>query len=124
MYKKFLYTITLAIALSACSVYRIDSEDITTEYYPSKSSPSEVVYLEEPDRNFKIIGYVKINAERRQRLGEIIEKMKREAAILGADGITNIKSDATGRWKQLPAQDIIGNGYVRANFTSTAIVFN
>lgn len=123
MPKKYLLTLMLAVCLSACSLYRIDSEDITTEYYPSKSSPADVVYLEEPDRNFEIIGYVKINAERRQRLGEIIEKMKREAAILGADGITNIKTDATGTWKQLPAQEVIGNGYVRANFTATAIIF-
>ncbi len=49
--------------------------------------------------------------------------MKREAAILGADAITNIQSDATGAWKKLPAQEVVGNGYVRANFTATAIVF-
>ncbi len=123
MLKQIFAALTLTLFLSGCSLYHVDSEDIATDYYPSKSSPNEVVYLEEIKRSFEIIGYVTVNAERRQRVGEIIEKMKREAAILGGDAITNIKSDATGQWKQLPAQELIGNGYVRANFTATAVVF-
>ena len=121
--KKFFALIMLALCTSACSVYHINSEDISTEYYVSKKSPSDVVYIEDLTRPHEIIGYVTVNTERRQRVSEVIEKMKRETAILGGDAITNIKTDATGAWKRLPAQEMLGNGYVRANFTATAVVF-
>jgi len=114
--------ILLTSLLSACSVYHIDSQDITTNYYPSKKSIAEVVYIETVSRPHEVIGYVTVNAERRQPLSEVLEKMKREAAILGGDAITNVKTDSTGRWKKLPAQALIGNAYVRANFTATIIV--
>ena len=56
-------------------------------------------------------------------MDQIIEKLKREAAVLGADAITDIKTDSTGTWKKLPLQHVLGNAYVRANFTATAVVF-
>ncbi|MFT5387374.1 MAG: hypothetical protein ACI9E5_000501 [Candidatus Omnitrophota bacterium] len=119
----FLMAISLVFSLSACTLYHINSEDISTDYYPSKKSPTDVVYLEDINRPHEIIGYVTVNAERRQRISEIIEKMKRETGLLGGDAITNIKSDSTGGWKALPVQDLIGNSYVRSNFTATAVVF-
>lgn len=47
--------------------------------------------------------------------------MKREAAILGGDAITDIQSDATGTWKRLPIQKTIGNAYVRSNYTAEVV---
>ncbi len=112
------------VMLSGCSVYYIHSKDISLDYHPSKKTAADVVYIEKPNRPYKVIGYVTINTERRHRISEIIDKMKREAAIMGGDAITDIKTDATGAWKRLPAQHIIGNAYIRANFTAKVIIFN
>ena len=123
MRNQIIILIFITLSLSSCSVYQIESKDISTEFYASKKSDFNVVYIEDIKRPHKVIAYINVSTERRQTLGDVIEKMKIEAAILGADAITGIKSDATGRWKRLPAQDIIGNGYVRANFTVSAIIF-
>jgi len=111
------------IFTGGCSIYHVTSEDITPDYYPSKRLASDVIHLTTITRPHKVIGYVTINTERRQHISDILEKMKREAAILGGDAITNIKTNATGQWKNLPAQDLIGNAYVRANFTASVVVF-
>lgn len=120
---KTLIIISCIIALTGCSLYSVSSEDISTDYYPSKKNITEVVYMENIDRSHEVIAYITVNAERSQKMTEIIRRMKREAAILGADVITNIKTDATGEWKNLPAQEVLENAYVRANFTASAAVF-
>jgi hypothetical protein len=123
--KKLLYLIVAcAFVTSGCSVIRVDSTDVTTNYYPSKSSKNEVVFVKEVNQPHEVIGTVTVNTERNQRLNEVLEKMKYEAAILGGDAITNLKSDATGTWKKLPVQNVVGNGYVRANFTASVVVFD
>ena len=123
MKKQFLLLFASLILFSSCTLYHIDSQDISLDVHPSKQSIDEVVYLETIDQPHEIIAYITVNAERRQRISEILERMRREAAILGADAITNIKSDATGQWKSLPVQDLIGNAYVRANFSASAVAF-
>lgn len=123
MMNRILSLLTIVLLLSGCSIYHVNSEETATEFYPSKASPNDVVYLEDVTDPHEIIGYVTVNTERNQRMSDVLAKMKREAAILGADAITNIKTDATGQWKKLPAQDLIGNGYVRANFSAALIVF-
>ncbi|VAX37974.1 hypothetical protein MNBD_UNCLBAC01-1074 [hydrothermal vent metagenome] len=122
MRKLFLF-IGFILLTSGCTLYRIDSQDMTTKYYPPKKSLEGIIYVERTEKSHEVIGIVTVNAERRQRVSHVIEKMKREAAILGGDAITNIKTDATGVWKRLPAQEFVGNGYVRANFTADVIVF-
>lgn len=125
MTKNIYFISILLLMASGCSVYNIDSQNVSTNYYPSKKLFNDVVYLEKVDKPNEIIGYVTVNTERIQsdKMEDIIMKMKREAAILGADAITEIKTDATGEWKKLPAQKLMGNAYVRANFTATAIIF-
>jgi len=121
---KRVFPLLLIICLTcSCTLYNVSSEDITTDYYPSKESPNAVVYIENIDQPHEGVASITVNAERRQRMSEILEKIKREAAVLGADAITNLKTDATGAWKQLPAQEVIGNGYVRANFSASGVVF-
>ena len=117
------FLIAITLIFSACSLYHIDSKDITTNYYPSKQSINEVEYVESLDKPHEVIGLVTVNAERRQTMDEVMVKMKREAAILGGDVITDIKTDATGYWKSLPAQKFIGNGYIRANFSAVVAVY-
>jgi len=121
--KKFLFLFILTFFTSACSVYHVTSDDTTGDVYPQKHSPQEILYLETVDRPFEIIGYVHVTTERRQQMSDVIERMKYEAAIIGGDAIVDITSDATGTWKKLPAQNFIKNGYVRANFSATVIIF-
>jgi hypothetical protein len=111
------------ITTAGCSVYHIDSKDTTMDFYPSKTSLSQVVYLEKVDRPYVQIGEVVVNTERRQNLSQVIDKMRYEAAVLGGDAITDVRSNATGTWKSLAGQDLIGNAYVRANFTAKVIIF-
>ena len=115
--------IVLLLSLSGCSLYYVNSEETTNDFRPSKESVNDVVYLEEVTQPHEIIGYVTINTERHQKMDDVLIKMKREAAILGGDAITNIKTNATGQWKKLPAQEVIGNAYVRANFTADVVAF-
>ncbi len=120
MMKKIISLITLVLLTSSCSIYHITSTSTTDDYYPAQET-TEVVYLDRIDDTYTIIGTVTVNAERRQRLDNVIEKMKREAAIMGGEAITDIQSNATGPWKQLPIQRAIGNAYVRANFTASVV---
>ena len=115
--------IFLAFLTSACSIYHVNSVDTTEEYYPSKQTANDVVYLQTVDRPNEVIAQVIVNTERRRTVSEVIGKMKREAAILGGDAITDIRTDASGAWKKLPAQALVGNAYIRANFTASVIVF-
>ena len=109
--------------LTGCSLYSIDSEDVATEYYAPKSSTKDIVYLEQLDRPYEIIGFVTVNTERRQSQDQLIEKMKREAAILGGDAITNITSNAPESWKRIPFKRALGNAYIRSKHTATVVVF-
>ena len=121
MIKKVVALIILVCLTSSCSIYHITSTSTTDDYYPSQET-TEVVYLDRADDTYTIIGTVTVNAERRQRLEYVIEKMKHEAAIMGGEAITDIQSNATGPWKRLPIQQTIGNAYVRANFTASVVV--
>lgn len=121
--KKIVGLIIIVLIFSSCSLYKVSSEDVTANYYPSKNTADDVIYVEKLDRPHEIIGYVTVNAERRQTISIVIDKIKREAAIMGGDAITGITTDATGAWKKLPAQDVIGNAYVRANFKAAVAVF-
>jgi len=121
MIKKYLTLLSIVLLTSSCSIYHINSSYTTDDYYP-QAKVDEVVYLEEIEQSYEIIGTVTVNAERRQSLDDVIEKMKREAGILGGNAITNIQTDATGLWKSLPAQQVIGNAYVRANFTASVVI--
>ncbi len=122
MTKRILVLITFVLLTSSCSIYHINSVDSGDTYYPSKSV-NDVVYLESVDQSYEVIGTVTVNGERKQRsIDDIILKMKREAAILGGNAITDLKTDATGVWKKLPVQQTIGNAYVRSNFTASVVV--
>lgn len=119
---RLILLLPLIVFTAACSLYNVSSEETTQNYYASKPTTKDIEYLEDVAKPHEIIGYVTVNAERRQSMNEVIDRMKREAAILGGDAITNIQSDSTGEWKKLPAQQLVGNAYVRANFKGTVVV--
>jgi len=123
MIKKYFFFPLLILLTSACSMYHVTSEDIADNYYPSKKSALDIIILENVTKPHEVIGIITVNAERRQKIEEVIAKLKREAAILGADAITDLQSDSTGQWKKLPVQAALGNAYVRANFSAVAVAF-
>ena len=115
--------------LSGCTVYQIDSKDTTQNFYPPKKSIDEVAYMEKVDKPYEEIGIVTVTTERRQTLEDVLPKLKQEAAILGGDIITDIQTDATGSWKKavsvwkkIKLQKLLGNAYVRANYTARVLV--
>ena len=112
-----------AFLASGCTLYNIRSEETAAQYYPPRPSANEVVYAETVSKPHEVIGYVTVNAERNQKMAEIIQKMKREAAILGGDAITDISSNATGAWKRVPPQKFLENAYIRANFNAKVIAY-
>ena len=124
MKKNVIFSLFLFVLIvSGCSLYTVSSEETTPDYYASKSSPNEVLYVENVTQPHHDIGYVIVNTERRNNLDQVLDKLKREAAILGADAITNIQTDATGFWKKLPGQRLLRNAYIRHNFRATMVIF-
>ena len=123
MIKNVIFLIMFVFLASGCSIISVDSKEMTEDIYPSKSSKDQVVYLEEVNQPHKVIATVVVNTERNQRVSDVIEKMKYEAAILGGDAITDLRTDAGGIWKKLPVQKFVSNAYVRASFTASVVVF-
>lgn len=122
--KKFLFLTALLFATSGCSLYQIEAESTSFDYYPSKASPNEIVYLEAVDKAYDVIGKVTVNAERNQKRKDVLDKLKYEASVLGGDAITNIKTNGgTGKWAQIKPKELFGNGNIRTNFIADVIVF-
>lgn len=122
--KKHLFPVLILIFVAAgCSIYQIDSKPETNVYYPPKKSPSDILYLESLDKPHEVIGTVIVTTERRQALENILPKMQYEASVLGGDAITDIQTDATGVWKKIKAQSLLGNAYIRANYSAKVVVF-
>jgi hypothetical protein len=121
--KKLLSIILLSVVTTGCSLYQIDSQNDTTKYYPPKKSTAEVAYVEKSDRPYETIGTVIVTTERRQTLESVLPKMQYEAAIMGGDAFTDIRTDATGSWKKIQPKALLGNAYIRANYSAKVIVY-
>ena len=116
----------IALFTTGCSVYQIDSKKSVTNFHPSKKNSSDIVYLETIDKPFEEIGVITVTTERRQSTEEVLDKIKLEAAALGADAVMDLQTDATGNWKKikpLKFQKLLSNAYIRANYSAKAIVF-
>ncbi len=122
--KKLILLMGLFWALPACSFYKVDSQSLTDQYYPSKASTNEVTYLEVVNRPHAVIATVTVNAERNQRLNDVIERMKQQAALLGGDAITNIRTNSgEGKWAKIKPQKLFANANIRTNFVADVVVF-
>ncbi|MBF0503980.1 MAG: hypothetical protein HQL14_02640 [Candidatus Omnitrophica bacterium] len=113
----------LAVFSTGCTVYQIDSKDTSQDFYAPKTSIDQVTYLEKVDKPYTEIGTVTVTTERNQSIDEVLPKLKQEAAILGADAITDVKCDSTDMWKQLKPQKLLANAYIRTNYTAKAIIW-
>ena len=85
----------LVIFTSGCTVYQIDSKDISQDFYAPKTSIDDVVYLEKVDKPYTEIGIVTVTTERNQTLSDVLPKLKQEAAVLGADAITDLQASSS-----------------------------
>jgi hypothetical protein len=113
----------LAIFSSGCTLYQINSNDTSKDYYVPKTSIDDVAFIEKVDRPYAEIGTVSVTTERNQTLEEVLPKLKQEAGMLGADAITDLHNGATKFWKSLPDQKIIGKANIRSIYTAKAIVW-
>ena len=122
--KNLLMISAFVLFLTSCSFYKVDSDITAEKFYPSKETISQVTYLEIISQPHDVIGTVTVNAERNQRLADVIERMKREAAVMGGDAITNIRTNAgNGKWAQIKPKKFFGNANVRTNFIADVVVF-
>jgi hypothetical protein len=122
--KKTLFALLfLVVAASGCTVYQIDSKDTSQDFYMPKTNIDQVTYLVKVDKPYTEIGTVTVTTERNQDLKEVLPKLKQEAAVLGADAITDVHADATDMWKQVRPQQLLGNAYIRTSYTAKAIVW-
>ena len=113
----------LVVFTSGCTVYQIDSKDTSQDFYPPKTSIDDVVYMEKVDKPYTEIGTVTVTTERNQALSDVLPKLKQEAAVLGADAITDLQATSSDLWKKLKPQQLLGNAYIRTDYTAKAIVW-
>jgi hypothetical protein len=122
--KRTLFTIVfLALFASGCTVYQINSKDMSQEYYIPKTNIDDVTYVEKTDKPYTEIAEVTVTTERRQTLPDVLPKLKQEAGNLGADAITDVESDATDLWKKYAPKKELGNAYIRVTYTAKAVVW-
>lgn len=117
MKRKLFFLILGTLFLSACSVNHIDSDETALEFFPSKATAKDIVYLETVDQPHEILGTISVNTERRWDRDTVIEKIKREAALIGGDAFTNIQEKPPvikGKFK---------NAYLRTNYTAEVVKF-
>jgi hypothetical protein len=123
MKKNLIPFIFLAVLLSGCSVYQINSKDTSEGYYVPKTSVDDVAYIEKVDKEYTEIAVVSVTTERRQSFADVLPKLKQEAGMLGADAITDVKSEPTDLWKSLKPQRFLSNAYIRTVYSAKAIVW-
>ncbi|MDE2027373.1 MAG: hypothetical protein KGK03_10900 [Candidatus Omnitrophica bacterium] len=123
MKRTLLSLVFLGLFASGCTVYQINSKDMSQDYYPPKTSIDQVTYIQNTNKPYTQIGVVSVTTERIQPFSDVVPKLKQEAGMLGADAITDVQNDATAFWKRLKPQRLIGNAYIRTTYTAKAIVW-
>lgn len=123
MVKHLLNYVIYAILLAGCSIYRIDSQDSTLDFYPPKSSFEQVACLEKVERPHEIIGIVTATTDRSRPTQEVINKMRHEAAILGGDAIIDIHSDDFNMGGKSENEGLFKGQSILVHYSAKVIVF-
>lgn len=117
MIRKLFLLPILALVLSACSLYKINSDETSLEFYEPKTSTSQVLFLKNADsQKHEVIGTVVVNTERRTERDVVIAKAKREAARLGGDAITNLREEPPEHKNRF-----LKNAYIRTNYRADVL---
>jgi len=112
MNRKLFLLPLLVLVLSACSLYKINSDETSLDFYEPKSPSSQILFLENADsQKYEVIGTVVVNTERRTAKDVIIAKAKREAARLGGNAITNLREEPPEHKSRF-----LRNAYIRTNY--------
>ncbi len=124
--KKTFLLFTMVGFCFGCSLYQIESDSVTFGRLESaKKSARDIQYLETVSKPHTVIGTIKVNSERNQKFEAVLEKLKTEAAVLGADAITNIQTNTgTGTWARIKPKNLMGNANIRLNYVADAIIFD
>ncbi len=124
--KKSFLLIALISFCFGCTLYQIESDSITSgKLKEAKKTKDQILYLETVTKPHTVIGKITVNSERNQKFENVIEKLRTEAAMLGADAITNIQTNAgTGTWARIKPKNLLGNGNIRLNYVADAIIFD
>ena len=120
--RNFLKLFCIVFFISGCSFYQISSEETTSDYYPAKSA-GRILTLEKITQPNKIIGYVTVSAERSQEKEEILDQLKREAAKIGGDAITNVAAIENENLSKNKIARLFSNGHIRQKYRANVVVF-
>ncbi len=113
MKKLSLFILMLALISTSCTFYHVDAQEIVMGKFDKPENQNQIQYLETVHVPYEVIGHVTVNTQRRNNIEEVIEKMKRQVAILGGDALTNvIQTDK-------PSAIV----HIRTTYTGTVIVF-
>jgi hypothetical protein len=108
---RYLFSLVLvfaaAVFVSGCSVVRIDSEETTPDFHSPRRSAQDVLFLEKINKPGDIIGRVFVSVYNGRPIAEVIAKMRDEAAILGGDAITGIRSQPESVMRTRYMADVI-----------------
>ena len=118
MIRRITSILLLLVLCSGCSIYKIDSQDTTLDFYSPKSSEDQVTYIEKVDKPYEVIAIESITADRTRPFQEIVDKMRQEASVLGGDAITDIRpiSSKVG-------VTLLKNADLFAHYSAKVIVF-
>jgi len=108
-YINFLVLFTALGLLTGCSVYRIESEDLTLGYYPPKNPAQSALFIEKPDKPFEVVGKVSVSVENGKTFADVLDKMCNEASVLGGDAVTGVIIEP--------------EGIIRTRYTAKVVVF-
>ena len=113
--KHFILLLTAACipAMAGCTSYRVNAEEIAFKSTIPQENLNRIQYLETVNVPYEVIGTVIVRTERRNNIDEVVDKMKRQIAVLGGDAVTNIvQVDNPGPFTS-----------IRTTYKGTVIVF-
>ncbi|WP_026713683.1 heavy metal-binding domain-containing protein [Flavobacterium daejeonense] len=87
--------------VSCSSVGHLQTEDVTTNNLPKTDSEKILVYSTKPNQNIKfdVLGQVIACADAGQNTKISVDLLKKEAALLGADAIIDLRLEiGMGNW--------------------------
>ena len=105
----------LGVLFTSCSVAHLHTSDSVQMYPPSNYEIIEVYSTDQAHKSYTIIGEVvaSVTALSANDGSAAVKNLKKEAAILGADGIINLRLEIT--------EDVLGNAVTASG---TAVKYN
>jgi len=87
------------IAGTGCSVYQINAEDTSFDINLPKNAADKILYQEKIDGPYELIGVVSVTTEKAKLFEDVLPGMQQEAAALGGDVLTGVRSEPAGAFR-------------------------